>query len=89
MHRARKAAKRWRYTAELAEGELGKRARKDRKKAKRHQQRLGARQDSVIAADFLLRAGRLAGTTTGENGFTFGLLYQRERDAADMADKTA
>jgi hypothetical protein len=36
----------------------------------------------VVAADFLLRAGRLAGTTPGENGFTFGLLYQRERDAA-------
>ena len=82
MHRARKAAKRLRYTAELAEPELGRPAKRTRRRAKKVQQRLGARQDSVIAAEFLLRAGRVAGTTPGENGFTFGLLYQRERDAA-------
>jgi len=85
MHRARKAAKRLRYTAELAEPELGRAARKTRKRAKRVQERLGARQDSVIAAEFLLRAGRVAGTTPDENGFTFGLLYQRERDAVEGA----
>jgi CHAD domain-containing protein len=82
MHRARKAAKRARYAAEVLEPDLGQPARKVRKKAKKVQGRLGDRQDSVVAADFLLRAGRLAGTTPGENGFTFGLLYQRERDAA-------
>jgi CHAD domain-containing protein len=82
MHRARKAAKRLRYTAELTEPELGKKAAKAGKRAKKLQQQLGARQDSVIAAEFLLLAGRVAGTTPDENGFTFGLLYQRERDAA-------
>jgi len=85
MHRARKAAKRLRYTAELAEPEVGRPAKRIRKRAKKMQERLGARQDSVIAAEFLLRAGRAAGTTPGENGFTFGLLYQRERDAAERA----
>ena len=85
MHRARKAAKRLRYTAELTEPALGGAAKKVRKRAKGVQQRLGARQDSVIAAEFLLRAGRVAGTTPGENGFTFGLLYHRERDAVESA----
>jgi CHAD domain-containing protein len=83
IHRARKAAKRLRYAAEVTAPELGKRADKVRRKAKKVQQRLGQRQDSVVAAEFLARIGRIAGTTPGENGFTFGLLYQRERDAAD------
>ena len=85
MHRARKAAKRLRYTAELAEPEVGRPAKRIRKRAKKMQERLGARQDNVIAAEFLLRVGRAAGTTPGENGFTFGLLYQREREAAARA----
>src|SRR4051794_697272 len=86
MHRARKAAKRLRYTAELSEPELGASAEKARRRAKKVQERLGQRQDSVVAADFLLWAGRVAGTTPGENGFTFGLLYQRERDTAFRLD---
>jgi CHAD domain-containing protein len=83
MHRVRKAAKRLRYAAELVEPELGGTARRQRKQAKRLQSELGQIQDHVVAAQFLLRAGRIAGTTPGENGFTFGLLYQRERAAAD------
>jgi hypothetical protein len=47
---------------------------------------LGRRQDHVIAAEFLLRAGRSAGTAPDENGFTFGLLYQRARDAAEAEE---
>jgi CHAD domain-containing protein len=86
MHRARKAAKRTRYAAEALEPELGRKATKVRKKAKKIQGRLGDRQDSVVAADFLLRAGRTAGTTPGENGFTFGLLYERERNASRGID---
>ena len=81
-HRARKAAKRLRYAAELVRPELGGPAKRTGRRAKQVQRELGARQDSVIAAEFLLRAARVAGTTPGENGFTFGLLYQREREAA-------
>lgn len=86
MHGARKAAKRLRYAAELAAPELGKRAEKTRKRARRRQAVLGRRQDHVIAAEFLLRAGRSAGTAPDENGFTFGLLYQRARDAAEAEE---
>lgn len=78
MHRARKAAKRARYTAELSVPTLGKPARKSVKRAKKDQDRLGARQDAVVAVDFLRRVGAAAGTTPGENGFTFGLLAGRE-----------
>jgi CHAD domain-containing protein len=81
MHRARKAAKRARYVAELAVPELGGRAKAARKRMKKTQQRLGLRQDAVVAAQFLRRAGAAA-SAGGENGFTFGLLYQRELDRA-------
>ncbi|MBE7187420.1 CYTH and CHAD domain-containing protein [Jatrophihabitans endophyticus] len=78
-HRARKAAKRTRYVAELARPVLGSKARKSAKRAKKLQQRFGDRQDNVLAARFLLRLG----AETGRNGFTFGLLYQRERAHGD------
>ncbi|HEX3335550.1 MAG TPA: CYTH and CHAD domain-containing protein [Jatrophihabitans sp.] len=86
-HRARKAAKRARYTAELSEPTLGRVARKRAKQAKKIQQRLGDRQDRVVAAAFLRRIGAAAGTTPGENGFTFGLLYERELELARRVDR--
>jgi CHAD domain-containing protein len=78
LHRARKAAKRGRYLAELARPELGADAKKLRDRMKKTQQRLGLRQDAVVAAEFLRRAGAAA-AADGENGFTFGLLYEREQ----------
>jgi CHAD domain-containing protein len=87
MHRARKAAKRARYTAELSEPKLGQAARKRKKQAKKIQQRLGDRQDRVVAAVFLHRVGAAAGTTPGENGFTFGLLHERELELARRVDR--
>lgn len=77
LHRARKAAKRTRYTAELSEPVLGKRAAASAKRAKKVQTTLGHRQDAVMAVEFLRRLGAAAGTTPGENGFTFGLLFAR------------
>jgi CHAD domain-containing protein len=77
LHRARKAAKRARYTAELSLPSLGKRATKSVKRAKKVQTALGRHQDAVIAAQFLRRMGAAAGTTAGENGFTFGILFER------------
>ena len=78
FHRARKAAKRARYTAELARPVLGKPALTSLKTAKKLQSELGHRQDAVVGAAFLRRLGAVAGTTPGENGFTFGVLLAHE-----------
>ncbi|BAH55942.1 MULTISPECIES: CYTH and CHAD domain-containing protein [Rhodococcus] len=86
LHRARKAAKRARYAAELARPVLGK--KKSKKKAakyKKIQTVLGEHQDSVVAAETLRTLGARAGSTPGENGFAFGLLYGLELQAAQRA----
>ncbi len=86
LHKARKAAKRARYAAELR-GPLEKSAaaKKSEKHFKRIQRVLGDHQDSVVASDVLRRFALTAGTTAGENGFTYGLLYAREQQIADDA----
>lgn len=89
MHRARKAAKRARYTAELAEPLLGDRAAAAVDRLKTLQTHLGDRQDGVVAADFLLRLGRTATRAPRENGFTFGLLFERERGRREHAERAA
>jgi CHAD domain-containing protein len=85
LHRARKAAKRARYLAELAVPELGRHAEAVRDQMKATQDRLGLRQDGLIAAEFLHRHGAAAGAA-GENGFTYGLLYERELTRARSID---
>ncbi|WP_187582598.1 CHAD domain-containing protein [Gordonia sp. OPL2] len=86
LHRARKAAKRARYAAELARPVLDKRHGKARvKRFKRIQTVLGDHQDATIAAESLRRLGAGAGVRGGENGFTYGILYQREIQAAQDA----
>ena len=86
LHRARKAAKRARYAAELI-GPVDKpqTAKKTVKHYKRIQRILGEHQDSVVASDTLRRLAVTAGTTAGENGFTYGLLYAREQRVAEAA----
>lgn len=84
LHRARKAAKRARYAAELRAPGV-KRAKATVKRYKRIQQVLGDHQDGVVATATLRRLALVAGTTPGENGFTFGLLHAREQQAADEA----
>jgi CHAD domain-containing protein len=84
LHRARKAAKRARYAAELREP-LDKRAKATAKHYKRIQRVLGDHQDGVVASATLRRLALIAGTTPGENGFTYGLLYAREQQAAEAA----
>ncbi|MFC0451222.1 CYTH and CHAD domain-containing protein [Rhodococcus jostii] len=86
LHSARKAAKRARYAAELAAPVLGKKpAKKKVAKYKKLQEVLGEHQDSVVSAGILRTLGARAGTTPGENGFTFGLLYGLEQQAAQHA----
>jgi CHAD domain-containing protein len=90
LHRARKAAKRARYAAELRRPIDGSAAvKKAEKRFKRIQRVLGEHQDSVVASDALRRFALTAGTTPGENGFTYGLLYAREKQIADAARKQA
>lgn len=86
LHRARKAAKRARYAAELTIPILGrKKSRKKVAKYKKIQEVLGEHQDSVVARGVLRALGARAGATEGENGFTFGLLYGLELQAAQRA----
>lgn len=88
LHRARKAAKRARYAAEAAAPVLGERAAAAQvRKHKRVQKILGEHQDTVGAREVIRRIAGIAGTTAGENGFTYGLLYERERCIADAAER--
>ena len=85
VHAARKAGKRYRYAAELAEPVLGRHAAAKVEEAEALQDLLGEHQDSVVSAAALRRFGAVAGTTPGENGFTFGVLLEAElRRAADI-----
>jgi CHAD domain-containing protein len=82
-HRARKACKRARYAAELSTGlPRSKKAERTVKHYKEFQSVLGDHQDTVVAEEVLRRMGVAAGTTVGENGFTFGLLFAREQRIA-------
>jgi CHAD domain-containing protein len=83
LHRARKAAKRARYAAELYRPlDKPKRAKRTIKRYKRIQSVLGDHQDCAVASEELWRMGAAAGSTSGENGFTFGMLYAREQQIA-------
>jgi CHAD domain-containing protein len=88
LHRARKAAKRARYAAELCKP-LGKGAKRTIKRYKRVQSLLGDHQDTVVATDTLWQLALAAGTTVGENGFSYGMLYARERQIARQCRQDA
>ncbi|GAB3007130.1 CHAD domain-containing protein [Mycobacterium bourgelatii] len=83
LHTARKAAKRARYAAELRRP-LDQRAKRTVKRYKHIQGVLGEHQDAVIAIEALRRLAVTAGTSSGENGFTYGMLYERERRIAEQ-----
>jgi CHAD domain-containing protein len=88
LHRARKAAKRARYAAELGRPVLGKaKSKRQVKHYKKIQTELGDHQDAAVAAETLWRLGARTGTSGSANGFTYGLLFAREqaRGAAAVA----
>jgi CHAD domain-containing protein len=90
LHRARKAAKRARYAAELRRPlEDSTTIKKTEKHYKRIQRVLGDHQDSVVASQVLRRLALIAGTTPGENGFTYGLLFAHEQQIEDAARRKA
>ena len=66
-----------------------KRAKQTVKHHKQIQRVLGDHQDGVVASATLRRLAITAGTTAGENGFTYGLLYAREQHAAEDARRRA
>jgi CHAD domain-containing protein len=89
VHRARKSAKRARYATELAAPALPAKLANGRvKELKQLQDTLGEFQDSVVANETLLQLGIRAGTTPGENGFTYGLLYALEQRRAEVSRRT-
>jgi CHAD domain-containing protein len=85
VHRARKAAKRARYIAELARPRLGSKAKAVIAEATAMQDRLGGHQDSIVAAQFLLRVQRAADAAVGESPFTYGILWAQEQQKAAAA----
>lgn len=90
LHRARKAAKRARYAAELCTDIGGStKSKRTTKHYKRFQSVLGDHQDTVVASAHLRRMALSGGTTVGENGFTFGLLFGRELRLADECRRRA
>ena len=74
LHRVRKAAKRSRYIADLAQPELGSAARTVSRRNKKLQERLGDRQDAVVAAAFLERLGVSSDVAT----YALGVLHERQ-----------
>jgi CHAD domain-containing protein len=84
LHEVRKSAKRARYAAESAVLVSGKPATRLAERMEALQNVLGEHQDSVAAQSLLLQLA-MAAQVSGENGFTFGLLYAQERARADDA----
>ncbi|WP_426979272.1 CHAD domain-containing protein [Pseudarthrobacter sp. O4] len=89
LHEVRKAAKRLRYSAELAVTvggrRAGKRIRKAAKAARRIQTTLGLHHDSVVARTLLAELG-LRSLPSGENGFSYGRLHAREESLAASSE---
>jgi CHAD domain-containing protein len=84
LHETRKAAKRARYAGEAASPVYGKKARRYASGMEKLQEELGEHQDGVTLRRVLRQLGAQA-HLAGENGFTFGLLHERERVAGERS----
>ena len=85
LHEMRKAAKRLRYAAEVAEPALGTKAKGLVKRVKAVQELLGEHQDSVVARGLLRELGAAA-PGEGGNGFAFGWLLRDEQACAERVE---
>src|SRR5699024_10082974 len=83
LHAARRAAKRWRYAAELLCPALPEAAAHFAAATLIHE-RLGTLQDAVVARDFLAGLAR-AGAESGRDVATTQLLHQRAQQRIDEA----
>ena len=91
LHEVRKAAKRLRYSAELAATltagkKRHRRAKRLAKSARKIQQLLGLHQDSVVARERLAELGGRA-LRNGENGFSYGRLHAKEESLAAASER--
>jgi CHAD domain-containing protein len=84
LHQTRKAAKRARYAAEAVTPALGREARRFAKRMRTVQTSLGDYQDSIIARQ-VERELAISAAHAGENAFSYGLLYERDVHAGDLA----
>jgi CHAD domain-containing protein len=75
FHRARKAGKRHRYAVEATIPLWGSKAEKIVAARKDLQDVLGHHQDRIVQAAFLRELGARLGVRSGQNGFTYGVLY--------------
>lgn len=80
-HRARKAAKRGRYTAELATPALGAKAEAVAKRHQEVQDGLGELQDAIVASTYL---ERITSRAAGRAGFGIGLLWHEQQKNAEQ-----
>jgi CHAD domain-containing protein len=83
FHDARKASKRHRYAVEAALPVWGSKADKIISQRKDLQDLLGNYQDSIVSAAFLRELGARLGIRSGQNGFSYGVLYAREVQAGE------
>jgi len=83
FHRARKASKRYRYAVEAAAPVWGPKAEKIVAQRKDLQDLLGSHQDGMVSAAFLRELGARVGIRSGQNGFSYGILYAREAASGD------
>ena len=88
LHEVRKKAKRVRYAGETLRPVAGKDARRLEKRFKAVQEVLGVRNDAVVSRRILLAEGARSGVRPGHNGYTYGLLAERERQSILEADAT-
>jgi CHAD domain-containing protein len=84
LHEMRKAAKRLRYAAEVAQPALGRPAKQLVSDVKAVQELLGEHQDSVVARGLLRELG--AAAAADGNGFAFGWLLRDEQARAERAE---
>jgi CHAD domain-containing protein len=85
LHEVRKAAKRVRYTAEVAVPVLGDPAAQLTDTMEAVQEALGDRQDTVVTREECRRIG-LAAAAAGENPWSYGRLHGLEEARAERAE---
>ena len=86
LHEVRKAAKRARYTGELATDVLGRRAKKLVSAMEEVQDVLGEGQDSAVTRELCRRLG-IDAAEAGENAWTYGRLHGLEQARAERAER--
>jgi CHAD domain-containing protein len=86
LHAVRKAAKRVRYTGELAAEVLGRPAKKLVTAMEEVQDVLGEGQDTSVTRELCRRLG-IDAAAAGENAWTYGRLHALEQTRAERADR--